>query len=88
MSEYSYVSVIEPMDPSKTLRLTISTKHRISPNSLVTVDGFPHPFRVVTCSLMNQDEKAVVTAIAPFERVTGIYTRTWTSAEEEDDPNV
>lgn len=77
MSKYSYVSVIEPMDGSGTIRLSVETEHRLDTGTLVTVDGFPHPFSVVACSMMDEEDAAVVTALAPFEKVTGIYACIW-----------
>lgn len=85
MSKYSYVSVIEPMDGSGTIRLSVETEHRLSPGALVTVDGFPHPFSVVVCSMMDEDDAAVVTALAPFEKVTGIYSCIWKPEEPAED---
>lgn len=84
MSKYSYVSVIEPMDSVRGFRLTVETEHHLSPGALVTVDGFPHPFSVVVCSMMDEDDAAVVTALAPFEKVTGIYRCVWKPEEPEE----
>lgn len=88
MSKYSYVSVIEPINPVRGFRLTVETEHRLDAGTLVTVDGFPHPFSVVACSMMDEEDAAVVTALAPFEKVTGIYACIWKPEEaaEEQTP--